>query len=107
MPGKFTTRFWSLFKQHSELSTVQSTFSLASSLSLVLFLRALCVSLLQVQLIVEAQSSAMQAGRGGVLVHSSVNHVAHLAGALMGVLLMWLVSRIPDPDSQSPAARRS
>ena len=46
------------------------------------------------QVLSEAQSSAIVAGGGGAM--SGVNHVAHLAGALLGVLLIWLISRIPD-----------
>lgn len=29
-----------------------------------------------------------------------VGHIAHLGGALAGVLLVWLLSRIPDPEEQ-------
>ncbi|CAI0408520.1 unnamed protein product [Linum tenue] len=46
-----------------------------------------------------AQSSAALSGslRGGNP-GQSVNHIAHLSGALIGVLLVWLVSRIPAPN---------
>jgi Rhomboid family len=30
---------------------------------------------------------------------AQVGHVAHLAGALAGVLLVWLLSKLPDPDA--------
>jgi membrane associated rhomboid family serine protease len=47
-----------------------------------------------------AQASTALSGtfRGG---HSlqSVNHIAHLSGALVGVVLVWLLSKVP---SQSP-----
>lgn len=29
-----------------------------------------------------------------------VGHIAHLGGALAGVLLVWLLSKIPDPDAK-------
>jgi membrane associated rhomboid family serine protease len=40
-----------------------------------------------------AQASAQMAGQSQ---HSfgNVNHIAHLSGALVGVLLIWLISRI-------------
>jgi membrane associated rhomboid family serine protease len=28
-----------------------------------------------------------------------VGHIAHLGGALAGVLLVWLLSKLPDPDA--------
>ncbi|XP_015573131.1 rhomboid-like protein 11, chloroplastic [Ricinus communis] len=45
-----------------------------------------------------AQASAALSGtfRGGYPMQS-VNHIAHLSGALIGVVLVWLVSRIPAP----------
>ncbi|XP_065851476.1 rhomboid-like protein 11, chloroplastic isoform X2 [Euphorbia lathyris] len=45
-----------------------------------------------------AQASAALSGsyRGGYAMQS-VNHIAHLSGALVGVVLVWLVSRIPSP----------
>jgi membrane associated rhomboid family serine protease len=45
-----------------------------------------------------AQASAAMTGpfRGGYPVQT-VNHIAHLSGALVGVVLVWLVSRIPSP----------
>ncbi|KAL5783254.1 hypothetical protein ACOSP7_008283 [Xanthoceras sorbifolium] len=47
-----------------------------------------------------AQASAGLSGtfRGGYSMQS-INHIAHLSGALIGVLLVWLLSRVP---SQSP-----
>jgi membrane associated rhomboid family serine protease len=30
-----------------------------------------------------------------------VGHIAHLGGALAGVLLVWLLSKLPDPDAKS------
>ncbi|KAG6739367.1 hypothetical protein POTOM_056962 [Populus tomentosa] len=46
-----------------------------------------------------AQASAAMTGpfRGGYPVQT-VNHIAHLSGALVGVVLVWLVSRIPSPS---------
>lgn len=29
----------------------------------------------------------------------NINHIAHLSGALVGVALVWLISRIPSPPS--------
>lgn len=48
-----------------------------------------------------AQSSAMLGGsaRGGYAVQN-VNHVAHLSGALIGVLLIWLLSSVPAPTDE-------
>lgn len=45
-----------------------------------------------------AQASAALSGtfRGGYPMQS-VNHIAHLSGALIGAVLVWLVSRIPSP----------
>ncbi|XP_038896989.1 rhomboid-like protein 11, chloroplastic [Benincasa hispida] len=52
-----------------------------------------------------AQASTALSGsfRGG---HSlqNVNHVAHLSGALVGVLLVWLLSRIPSPSHDQDAS---
>lgn len=51
-----------------------------------------------------AQASAAMTGpfRGGYPVQT-VNHIAHLSGALVGVVLVWLVSRIPSPpDHEGP-----
>mmetsp|Transcript_33191 Transcript_33191/g.105816 ORF Transcript_33191/g.105816 Transcript_33191/m.105816 type:complete len:331 (+) Transcript_33191:21-1013(+) len=39
----------------------------------------------------------MQAGEGKVMGGLAVNHIAHLAGALVGVLLIFLLSRISEP----------
>jgi membrane associated rhomboid family serine protease len=46
-----------------------------------------------------AQASTSLPGtfRGGSL--QNVNHIAHLSGALVGVLLVWLLSKVP---SDSP-----
>ncbi|GJP45578.1 hypothetical protein CLOM_g12583, partial [Closterium sp. NIES-68] len=48
----------------------------------------------------EARNSAIFAGGGMAAAASGVNHIAHLAGALVGVLLIWLVSRLPDGSSR-------
>jgi membrane associated rhomboid family serine protease len=41
----------------------------------------------------QAVKAGSMAGAGGV------NHIAHLSGALMGVLLVFLVSKIPGMDA--------
>eukprot|EP00897_Mesotaenium_endlicherianum_P007105 jgi/Mesen1/6422/ME000329S05587 len=55
------------------------------------------------KVISEAKASASMPGHH--MGNSSINHVAHLAGALLGVGLIWLLSRIPGgddpPDSPS------
>lgn len=47
-----------------------------------------------------AQASTGLSGGGSTL--QNVNHIAHLSGALIGVALVWLISRVPsqppDPD---------
>ncbi|KAK7260736.1 hypothetical protein RIF29_27020 [Crotalaria pallida] len=47
-----------------------------------------------------AQASASLSGtfRGGYALQS-VNHIAHLSGALVGVLLVWLLSKVPSDPS--------
>jgi membrane associated rhomboid family serine protease len=35
-----------------------------------------------------------------VVVLLQVGHIAHLGGALAGVLLVWLLSKLPDPDAK-------
>lgn len=44
-----------------------------------------------------AQASTAGTFRGGYLL--SVNHIAHLSGALVGVLLVWLLSKVPSGPS--------
>eukprot|EP00884_Botryococcus_braunii_P003481 jgi/Botrbrau1/13133/Bobra.0187s0088.1 len=45
--------------------------------------------------------SAVLAGKGAATVGGAqVAHVAHLAGALAGVLLVYIISRLPDPEGQ-------
>uniref|UniRef100_A0A2P2JH69 Uncharacterized protein LOC105638271 n=1 Tax=Rhizophora mucronata TaxID=61149 RepID=A0A2P2JH69_RHIMU len=53
-----------------------------------------------------AQSSTALSGnfRGGYPMRS-VNHIAHLSGALIGVLLVWLISKIPSPPDHEPSTR--
>ncbi|KAL3650838.1 Rhomboid-like protein 11, chloroplastic [Castilleja foliolosa] len=48
-----------------------------------------------------AQASASTGGglRGGVALQN-VNHIAHLSGALIGVVLIWLLSRVPSPTDE-------
>ena len=47
-----------------------------------------------------AQASTALSGtfRGGYSLQS-VNHIAHLSGALVGVLLVWLLSKVPSDPS--------
>ncbi|KAF3446447.1 hypothetical protein FNV43_RR11626 [Rhamnella rubrinervis] len=45
-----------------------------------------------------AQSSTALSGRGGYALQS-INHIAHLSGALVGVLLVWLLSKVPSESS--------
>ncbi|XP_028781262.1 rhomboid-like protein 11, chloroplastic isoform X1 [Neltuma alba] len=55
-----------------------------------------------------AQASTALPGtfRGGYLMQS-VNHIAHLSGALVGVLLVWLLSKVPsDPSDQVSTLQR-
>jgi membrane associated rhomboid family serine protease len=47
-----------------------------------------------------AQASTV---RGGSALQG-VNHIAHLSGALVGVVLVWLLSRVP---SQTPGGEES
>lgn len=45
------------------------------------------------------QEAKMQAVGGIKVGGLAVGHIAHLGGALAGVLLVWLLSKIPDPDA--------
>jgi len=47
-----------------------------------------------------AQASTSLSGtfHGGYALQS-VNHIAHLSGALVGVLLVWLLSKVPSDPS--------
>ncbi len=46
----------------------------------------------------------VSARSGGAMIGASkVGHVAHLGGALVGVLLILLLSRLPDPDAKGKA----
>ncbi|XP_042033901.1 rhomboid-like protein 11, chloroplastic isoform X1 [Salvia splendens] len=47
-----------------------------------------------------AQASASLGGsfRGGAM--QNVNHIAHLSGALIGVVLIWLLSSVPTPTDE-------
>ncbi|KAF6257841.1 rhomboid-like protease [Scenedesmus sp. NREL 46B-D3] len=49
------------------------------------------------QVLQEAQAQAA----GGLSIGGlQVGHIAHLGGALAGVLLVWLLSKLPDPDAK-------
>lgn len=56
-----------------------------------------------------AQASTALSGafRGGYAMQS-INHIAHLSGALVGVLLVWLLSKVPSesPDQEVSALHR-
>ncbi|KAJ8774776.1 hypothetical protein K2173_017222 [Erythroxylum novogranatense] len=53
-----------------------------------------------------AQASAALSGTyGGGHPTQSVNHIAHLSGALIGVVLVWLVSRIPSHPDDHEASK--
>ena len=59
------------------------------------------------QVMEAAQASTGLSGgfRGGSF--SSVNHIAHFSGALIGVFLVWLMSRIPtEPPDQDVTTRK-
>ncbi|CAM8892328.1 unnamed protein product [Rhodiola kirilowii] len=43
-----------------------------------------------------AQASVGLSANGGYALQS-INHIAHLSGALVGVVLVWLMSRVPSP----------
>ncbi|XP_042000496.1 rhomboid-like protein 11, chloroplastic [Salvia splendens] len=49
-----------------------------------------------------AQASARIGGsfRGGGYAMQNVNHIAHLSGALIGVVLIWLLSSVPTPTDE-------
>lgn len=50
------------------------------------------------QVMEAAQASASLGGNfRGVYAVQNVNHIAHLSGALIGVLLIWLLSTVPSP----------
>ena len=40
-------------------------------------------------------STALSGGFRGGSALQSINHIAHLSGALVGVILVWLLSKVP------------
>ncbi|GAB2275679.1 Rhomboid-like protein 11, chloroplastic [Dionaea muscipula] len=75
--------------------------------------RKILEALILGQFVVEKVMEAAQASAGvsnGIFRGYSletVNHIAHLSGALIGVLLVWLVSRIPThPPEQKPSIKK-
>ncbi|XP_021735542.1 rhomboid-like protein 11, chloroplastic [Chenopodium quinoa] len=58
------------------------------------------------QFVIEKVMEAAQASTGlsngfiGTYSLQNVNHIAHLSGALVGVLLVWLLSRVPSDPSE-------
>lgn len=54
------------------------------------------------QVMEAAQASAgLTGGLSGGYALQSVNHVAHLSGALIGVVLIWLLSGIPSQPTET------
>lgn len=53
------------------------------------------------QVMEAAQASASLGGsfRGGSYAMQNVNHIAHLSGALIGVVLIWMLSSVPAPGN--------
>lgn len=53
-----------------------------------------------------AQGSTELAGnfRGGYALQN-VNHIAHLSGALIGVLLIWLLSKVPSQSADDQTSK--
>ena len=45
-------------------------------------------------------STGLSNGFIGTYALQNVNHIAHLSGAMVGVLLVWLVSRVPSDPSE-------
>eukprot|EP00475_Leptophrys_vorax_P017512 TRINITY_DN24153_c0_g1_i2.p1 TRINITY_DN24153_c0_g1~~TRINITY_DN24153_c0_g1_i2.p1 ORF type:complete len:399 (+),score=-16.88 TRINITY_DN24153_c0_g1_i2:201-1397(+) len=55
----------------------------------------------------EARNSAIFVSGGTVAAASGVNHIAHLAGALLGVLLIWMISRLPEGSGNQEDGSRN
>ena len=53
-----------------------------------------------IQVMEAAQASTQLAGRTYVGA-ANINHIAHLSGALVGVVLIWLLNRIPSLGDDS------
>lgn len=52
-----------------------------------------------------AQASAGLSGGYGGYTLQSINHIAHLSGALIGVFLVWLLSRVPSEPRDQKALK--
>ncbi|XP_074287013.1 rhomboid-like protein 11, chloroplastic isoform X2 [Silene latifolia] len=56
------------------------------------------------QFVIERVMEAAQAStgliNGGSYAVQTINHVAHLSGALFGVLLVWMLSRVPSSEKE-------
>ncbi|GLJ30305.1 hypothetical protein SUGI_0599520 [Cryptomeria japonica] len=62
-----------------------------------------------IEKVMEAAQASAQLGssNGNLFMGGSINHVAHLSGALVGVALIWLLSRIPSGESNDKEQRKS
>lgn len=59
-----------------------------------------------IQVMEAAQGSTELAGgfRGGIALQN-VNHIAHLSGALIGVLLIWFISKVPSQPTDADTSK--
>lgn len=66
-------------------------------------LRSLLESVILGQFVVQKVMSEVRmqvAAAGSLAASGGINHIAHLGGAMMGVLLIWLISCIPGDDAK-------
>ncbi|RAL38023.1 hypothetical protein DM860_000717 [Cuscuta australis] len=71
-------------------------------------LEALILGQFVVERVMEAAqaSTALPTGFNGGYALQTVNHIAHLSGALIGVALIWLLSQIPSEPSETHAKKK-
>jgi len=50
-------------------------------------------------------STGLSTGFAGTYSLQNINHIAHLSGALVGVLLVWLLSGLPSYSSEHEGLR--
>ncbi|KAK3257871.1 hypothetical protein CYMTET_33057 [Cymbomonas tetramitiformis] len=65
--------------------------------------RSLLESVILGQFVVQKVMSEVRmqvAAAGSLAASGGINHIAHLGGAMMGVLLIWLISCIPGDDAK-------